>query len=207
MDMVEQNKKQSQPLTLEQLLHVKRAERPDREFWDRFERELHQKQLSALVQATPWYLRIGRIVGRFARRSAPITAAAAAVAAGYFAVSGPTTMVQTPSENPAIDRYETIRIRPAEPITVAAVENLPELIVSTSAARSEPIVAQAQPVRAEARYVMDVMAKDNQPSRYVTLSSPMTLLASGSPDGTYVVNALSTRNAYPPSASRGVAQF
>lgn len=207
MDMVERNKKQNQPLTLEQLLHVKRAERPDREFWDRFERELHQKQLSALVQAAPWYLRLGQFVGRFARRSAPFTAAAAAVAAGYFAVSGPTTMVQAPSKDPSIGRYETIRVRPADPITVAAVENLPEMIVPASATWSEPVVAQAQPVRAEARYVLDVMAKDNRPSRYVTLSNPKTLLASGSPDGTYVVNALSTRNAYPPSASRGVAQF
>jgi hypothetical protein len=54
---------------------------------------------------------------------------------------------------------------------------------------------------------MDVMAKDDRPVRYVTLSNPKTLLASGSPDGTYVVNALSTRNAYPLPASRGVAQF
>lgn len=207
MDMVERKQKQNQPLTLEQLLHVKRAERPDREFWDRFERELHQKQLSALVQAAPWYLRFGHLMGRVARRSVPFTAAAAALAAGYFAVSGPTTLVQAPTSDPSIGRYETIRIRPADPITVATVENLPELIVSTSAAWAEPVVAQAQPVRAEARYVMDVMAKDDRPSRYVTLSSPKTLLASGSPDGTYVVNALSTRNAYPPSASRGVAQF
>lgn len=205
--MVEGNKKQSRPVTLEQLLHVKRSERPEPEFWDRFERELHQKQLLALVQATPWYLRVGQIVGRLARRSAPVTAAAAAVAAGYFAVSGPTNLVKAPANDETIARYETIRISPSEPTIVAAVEDLPELVVPAMAARSEPIVAQAQPVRAEARYVMDVMAKDDRPSRYVTLSSPKTLLASGSPYGTYVVNALSTRNAYPSSASRGVAQF
>ncbi len=206
MDMVERNEKQSQPITLEKLLRVKRAERPEREFWDRFDRELHQKQLAALVQATPWHLRLGRFVGRFARRSAPITAAAAAVAAGYFAISGPATMVQAPADDRAIGRYETIRIRPSEPTTVAAVENLPELIVQAAAARSEPIETQTQPVWAEARYVMDVMANDNRPSRYVTLSSPKTLFTSRSP-GTYVVNAMSTRNVFSYSASQGVAQF
>ena len=207
MDMVEGNEKQSQPVTLEKLLRVKRAERPEREFWDRFDRELHQKQLSALVQATPCYLRLGCLLGRIARRSAPITAAAAAVAAGYFAINGPATMVQAPAGDPAIGRYETIRIRPSEPITVAAVENLPELVVQAAAARSEPIEAQTQPIWAESRYVMDVMANDNRSSRYVTLSSPKTLFASGSPDGTYVVNAMSTWNAFSSSASRGVAQF
>jgi hypothetical protein len=207
VDMVERNKKQSQSVTLEQLLQVKRSERPEPEFWDRFDRELHQKQLSALVQAAPWYLRLGRIVGRLARRSAPVTAAAAAVAAGYFAVSGPTTLVKAPSEGETVGRYETIRIRPSEATAVASVENLPELVVPAAATWSEPVTAPAQPVRAEARYVMDVMAKDDRPVRYVTLSNPKTLLASGSPEGTYVVNALSTRNAYPLPASRGVAQF
>jgi len=37
-------------VTLEDLLCLKRAERPPPEFWSEFERELRQKQLAALVE-------------------------------------------------------------------------------------------------------------------------------------------------------------
>lgn len=43
------------PVTLENLLQLKRAERPAPEFWDRFDRELRAKQLSALVEKRPWW--------------------------------------------------------------------------------------------------------------------------------------------------------
>lgn len=42
-------------ITLEQLLQLKRAERPSPEFWDNFDRELRAKQLAALVQTRPWW--------------------------------------------------------------------------------------------------------------------------------------------------------
>jgi len=40
---------------VEDLLQVKRAERPPPEFWARFERELRQKQLAALVERRSWW--------------------------------------------------------------------------------------------------------------------------------------------------------
>jgi hypothetical protein len=49
------NENQRPPLTLEQLLKLKRAERPDPEFWATFEVELRQKQLAALVQRRSWW--------------------------------------------------------------------------------------------------------------------------------------------------------
>jgi hypothetical protein len=42
-------------VTLEDLLRLKRAERPSAEFWHRFESELRQKQLAALVDRRPWW--------------------------------------------------------------------------------------------------------------------------------------------------------
>lgn len=51
-------------VTLEDLLRLKRAERPTPEFWTQFERELRQKQLTALVQKRRWWddlpFRLGR---------------------------------------------------------------------------------------------------------------------------------------------------
>ena len=41
--------------TLEQLLRLKRMERPSPEFWTRFEAELRQKQLTALVEKRRWW--------------------------------------------------------------------------------------------------------------------------------------------------------
>lgn len=61
-------------VTVEDLLRLKRAERPDPEFWNKFEVELRQKQLAALVQRGPWWHRLPQL---FARRAyVPIGAAA-----------------------------------------------------------------------------------------------------------------------------------
>jgi hypothetical protein len=40
---------------VEDLLHVKRAERPPPEFWAKFESELRQRQLAALVERRSWW--------------------------------------------------------------------------------------------------------------------------------------------------------
>lgn len=62
------------PVTLEQLLQLKRAERPDAEFWTKFDAELRQKQLAALVQHRPWWQGLPHL---FARRAyLPLGAAA-----------------------------------------------------------------------------------------------------------------------------------
>jgi hypothetical protein len=42
-------------ITVEDLLHLKRAERPATEFWSRFESELRQRQLAALLEKRPWW--------------------------------------------------------------------------------------------------------------------------------------------------------
>jgi len=42
-------------VTLEDLLQIKRAERPPVEFWTQFEQELRAKQLAALVDNRPWW--------------------------------------------------------------------------------------------------------------------------------------------------------
>lgn len=42
-------------VTIEDLLRLKRAERPPAEFWNRFEGELRQKQLAALLEQRPWW--------------------------------------------------------------------------------------------------------------------------------------------------------
>jgi hypothetical protein len=53
-------------VTIEDLLRLKRAERPDAEFWSNFDRELRQKQLAALLEKRPWWQGVPQL---FARRA------------------------------------------------------------------------------------------------------------------------------------------
>lgn len=43
------------PVSVDDLLRLKRAERPPQEFWTEFERQLRAKQLAALVEKRPWW--------------------------------------------------------------------------------------------------------------------------------------------------------
>jgi len=65
---------QRPPVTVEDLLRLKRAERPAAEFWTNFERELRQKQLTALLEKRPWWQELPQILAR--RAYLPIGATA-----------------------------------------------------------------------------------------------------------------------------------
>ena len=47
--MEKQNKVSDKPIKLEDLLKLKKAEKPDSAFWDSFERELHEKAMKTVV--------------------------------------------------------------------------------------------------------------------------------------------------------------
>ena len=67
-------------INLEDLLRLKRAERPSGEFWSDFDRDLNQRMLQTLVKKDPWYLQVLRgLTGRMSQ-SEGIAAAAALVA-------------------------------------------------------------------------------------------------------------------------------
>ncbi|MGB0257222.1 MAG: hypothetical protein ACPGES_01105 [Coraliomargarita sp.] len=65
-------------IKVEDLLRLKRSERPDEQFWNQFDRELHQRMLSTLVKKDPWYTQVLRgVTGRIAQAGFVATAAAA----------------------------------------------------------------------------------------------------------------------------------
>ena len=66
----------SPQVSLEQLLRLKRAERPAPEFWHQFERELRVKQLAAIVEPRPWWAPFIRISTKVARYQLPVGATA-----------------------------------------------------------------------------------------------------------------------------------
>lgn len=55
---------QRRKVTIEDLLHLKRAERPEQDYWVKFEGEMRQKQLAALLRKDPWWTRLAHNLGR-----------------------------------------------------------------------------------------------------------------------------------------------
>ena len=72
------NQDGKRPVTLEDLLRLKRAERPPAEFWNQFDRELRAKQLAALVEKRPWWRTISlpRVFAGVRRYHLPLGATA-----------------------------------------------------------------------------------------------------------------------------------
>lgn len=70
------NQEHKRPVTLEDLLRLKRAERPPAEFWSQFDRELRAKQLAALVGKCPWWRTLPHAFGSLARYHLPLGATA-----------------------------------------------------------------------------------------------------------------------------------
>lgn len=68
------NSDQRPKVTVEDLLRLKRSERPAAEFWPNFERELRQKQLTALLNKRPWWQELPSLLTR--RAYLPIGATA-----------------------------------------------------------------------------------------------------------------------------------
>lgn len=112
-------------VSLEDLLRLKRAERPTPEFWSSFERELRQKQLTALVEKRRWW---HGFPGLLTRRVYLPAGAAAAVAFTLVAVryQAPMPVTQMQSDDAA-------RITAAP----QAVEVLPTTVVESFDARYE----------------------------------------------------------------------
>lgn len=70
------NHESKRPVTIEDLLHFKRAERPTAEFWTEFDRELRAKQLAALVEKRPWWRSFPNVFRGLARYHLPLGATA-----------------------------------------------------------------------------------------------------------------------------------
>jgi hypothetical protein len=63
-------------VTVEDLLRLKRAERPQPEFWAEFEQGLRQRQLAALVERKPWWNGLSVLSVRFGWLRLPVGATA-----------------------------------------------------------------------------------------------------------------------------------
>jgi hypothetical protein len=74
--------------SLESLLRLKRAERPDDAFWADFSVGMRQKQLAAIIEPKPWWLGASIILRRFSFPAVVATSSAAALVAFTVVRSG-----------------------------------------------------------------------------------------------------------------------
>jgi hypothetical protein len=161
-------------LALEDLLRLKRAERPAPEFWPQFERELRVKQLGAIVEKRPWWCAIPRVYVFVLRRRLPL--ATSAVVA--FAIL-------------SYRQFPSIATEQALPATTEQIASAPVADAPASAAAVAPVAvaseeAPAVAAQPEAVAVSDVSGRTASLPRQVARSSislPMIAMIDAVPEG------------------------
>lgn len=104
-------------ISIEDLLRLKAAERPNAEFWSQFERELRQKQLTALVQKRRWWHDLPVLLGR---------------------------RVYMPAGAAAIVAFTLVTVRYSSSSQLAQVENTaPKIVAADPAIESLPVTEVA----------------------------------------------------------------
>lgn len=140
-----------QPVSLEDLLHLKRAERPPESFWLEFESELRAKQLAAIVERRPWWSSWGAISRLLARQSLPIGAAAVLALGllsyhGYRAHSAPAVvMVPVAPVPPSVSANNPAEVDSSPGVSMDSMPDTPADLAVADASPSS--TAPASPAR------------------------------------------------------------
>lgn len=136
--------------TLEDLLRLKRAERPDAAFWQDFERGMRQKQLAAIIEPRPWWLGLALLSRRIGPVGLPISAGAAAllalVAMRVSPAGGLTQIVPASSPEPVavVVAVSPVSAAPAtKPAAKVEASSAPSVVVRNPA--PDVSVAKARP--------------------------------------------------------------
>jgi hypothetical protein len=127
-------------VTLEDLLRLKRAERPAAEFWVQFDRELQAKQLAALVGKKRWWHAPARFTARFFYLPVGATAALTLAMVAAHEYPAPVAVNSHPSGLPMVIKTTPVSTpAAAEPTPVAALPQAP-----AATAREKPPVAVSE---------------------------------------------------------------
>lgn len=171
------------PLTLDQLLELKRLEKPPADFWAGFERELQQKQLQALVRPS-WWARLQAAVSSAPAYFAPVsTAAILCLTAGLVVF-------------PFLGREDAARRSAVPPAAPAPVESFATAEAATeSASAGAGAEAESVALAPQPDFVVDAIIPEP--------STP----AAASFKTYYVVNAFTIGPPMHPGARDGALEF
>lgn len=131
------------PVTIEDLLRLKRAERPPAEFWPEWDRQLRTKQLAAIVDKRPWWRdALPRFGVALARHHLPL--GATAILALTFLTVREYRSVGSDLAAPATTPVARANV-PSDNLDETDAGSLAEQRQSTSAARDQTAAESAQP--------------------------------------------------------------
>lgn len=157
--------------TLEDLLRVKRAERPDADFWTDFERGLRQKQLAAMIEPRPWWL-APMLFARRHRAALALVPVAAAAAVAFVGIQGSTTALApsgTPASAPVLASLPTESAPPSAAlpderpqVASTTVSPAPDVALASSASVPASIATLAESAVASEPAPVVAIATDTQ---------------------------------------------
>ncbi len=143
-------------VTVEDLLRLKRAERPDAEFWTKFERELRGKQLTALIEKRSWWQDLPQLLVRRAYLPVGATAILAftLVSVKFYAPAQLAQAESAPMGAPAPAGREVAApaVAVSSPLvnrsdaTASAVEEVSPVAVSTASSPAPTEVVELMPL-------------------------------------------------------------
>lgn len=160
-------------VTLEDLLRLKRAERPPPEFWDEFQRGMRAKQLAAIIEPRPWWAPFIKVGARVARYQVPV-GAAAILAVTFVMVSEYRTVERAPVYEPAVAAVTgsgpvvTSASREVAAPAVSAPMSVAEPVATVASAEAAPTAPVAVPASTNVGTTSHVVPVEVSPSaRYI----------------------------------------
>jgi hypothetical protein len=136
------------PISIGDLLRLKRAERPPAEFWTTFDQELRAKQLAALVGKRPWWQNLPKAFAQVSRYRLPIGASAVAAIA-FFSLRDnevtPRAQYASMAGDPVAIETATEVSPPPHPVAYSdGASETPAASVALAQESAAPVVAVAQ---------------------------------------------------------------
>ena len=95
----------SDEVSIDDLIRLKRSEKPNCQFWDQFDHELHQRMLQTLVKKESWYLQVWNRLTSFNGLTQIAGLTAAALVVSLFLISPamePASVASSPLEDTLI---------------------------------------------------------------------------------------------------------
>lgn len=160
------NPESKRPIQVEDLLRLKRAERPPAEFWTEFDRQLRAKQLAALVAKRPWWHRVPTVFSGFGRFALPVGATAALALTFVALRETPPPSVASGEAVPAADLAGSAASRGVV-VAATAVE------ADLRSTREHAVAASGQAIRGESATTTN--ASPQAATMLVALASEATL--------------------------------
>jgi len=152
MNDIERPPTQPTKVTLEDLLRLKRAERPPVEFWAEFEQQMRTKQLAAIVRKDPWWRSWRNVLASSARFHLPVGATAmlalAFITVREYRHSAPveTRLPDLASTLPAFqaEQAQPVSLREESHVApeIAATDSESPLLPAASVAQSDVLARQ-----------------------------------------------------------------